>query len=176
MSKTEHLRFSLLVFVCVGISIGSIVLSAMTCTPGDAGLGGSIGVALSFAALFLSRNYGNKVYKLITETLPEIELKLDPPDGKQQALSGTETGSQAEALKALANEVAGVKAQLDVERQGHFGQNLYLATASVLSTLFWGFGEWGVSHFVACAKEPTSMVAPLAHGMTLMLYTVISMA
>jgi hypothetical protein len=121
-----------------------------TCTPNNAGLGGAIGVALSFAALFfLSRNYGPKVYELLTRTLPAIEKRLAAPTPKSQAITAP---TEREEIEALAIEIKAVRAKLDVEAQGQFFQSLYLTAASVLSTLFWGFGELGASQYIEMAK------------------------
>jgi hypothetical protein len=144
MSIPEHFRFVLLSVLCVIISAVSVIISVKTCTPGDAGLGGALGVALSFAALFLSGNYGSKVYELITITLPTIEKRLARPE---QGKNETDNPNQGEAIETMKNKIAALQAQFKIERQGQLIQNQYLAAMSIISTLFWGFGEWGVRHY-----------------------------
>lgn len=96
------------------LSGGGIVLAALLGHPNEGGRGGALAVALTFAILFLGRSTAER----IMENNP---FKNGNDDAEKKI------GHLSKALSAL----------VGWQRK----EKVYLAWASVVSTLAWGFGD-----------------------------------
>lgn len=128
-------RHRLLLIFALTSSFGWFIVAVFTGKPEHAHRGGQIGVALSFAALFLNRPYGAMIQRLLGEPLQEIE--------RLRALMNEHSNQQvSHRLDRLQNRIEGLEARLDADSSGQHRQNLYLAWAAFISTLMAGFGDW----------------------------------
>lgn len=108
----------------IGVAIAASLFSAIgvayaVLCSGDAddgGRAGSLVVALSFGFLFLGNRTSDKVYRILTEEIDILSI---------------ERPTVFDALKT----------RIDLQRQEDLERNRYLAIASVIGTLFWGFGD-----------------------------------
>lgn len=115
------------------LSVGGVAYSIFISHKSvDAGRGGALAVALSFATLFLSRGYGDRVYSILTvdaDTASQLVAKLrGEVDDKAKLVTADQK------LDALFTKI-----QIDAGDQQV--QNFYLAWSSVVGTIFWGFGD-----------------------------------
>jgi len=149
MSKSEHGRFLLLSLLCVALSLGGIWASVKYNRPNDGGRGGAIAVALSFAALFLTRSYGTMIHKLITVTLPGIKEKIGAAGVSPSPHADPVVAQLQKEIEALKAASQAVNVQLQVDAQGQENQNRYLAFSSVVGTISWGFGDMAAQHFLS---------------------------
>jgi hypothetical protein len=159
---SEHCRFSWLLILCIALSFGGIAVAAFaTCNPNDAGRGGALAVALSFAALFLSKSYGALIYDLITKTIPEIERNIGASPETTPPVSA-EIKPFYDRLVMLENKSTGLAAKLGTDANGQKIQNGYLAAASIIGTLVWGFGDLASPHLSTWGScKNTAIQAPV---------------
>lgn len=103
-------------------SFGGVLFAVCWGVAADGGRGGAIAVALSFVALFAGRNTDQSVLELRKK--PDQPAILDPGPH----------ASDPERFKALRSALA---VHLDTSQS----ETGYLVAASVIGTLFWGFGD-----------------------------------
>jgi hypothetical protein len=148
--KSEHCRFFLLALFCVVISVGGIVI-AVRCNNLDyGGRGGSIAVALSFAALFLTRDYGGIIQNLIQNTFPDITNKIENENPTEHsAPSVLDLPALGKQVKALEEMIVAIAVRVRLDAEGQKIQNRYLAFSSVVGTIAWGFGDWAAQYLLS---------------------------
>ena len=101
-------------------SILGVLLAIYKHCPSLGGLGGALGTAFAFVALFLRPDYGLRLYEILLKGIPPDLPKLEQLEAKLNAVE--------EALRVNSN--------------GLTFQNGAIAIASVIGTLFWAFGEY----------------------------------
>lgn len=159
MTRTEHLLMATLAFICLGVSVGGVYRAVTNCLPSLGGQGGACAVALAFGALFLTKNYGQRLQTLLTETLPALRATAEevipksrtaqPPIKNDDVGSLTERVAQLEkTVRTLETFDAGFKQRLNADADGQRLQNMYLAFSSIVGTIFWGFGDVFASWFI----------------------------
>lgn len=160
MTKSEHALFIGLVVICTIICFVGVHLAIASSDPTTAGRGGAIAVALSFGALFISRNYGHSFQKLLTQSLPKLKEELDKVMPlKQDPPAEDNTDEEVKRLKvrvqSLETAVNGLKSfenaisrRLNADAKGYKCQNVYLAMSSIVGTMFWGFGDVFAGWFI----------------------------
>ena len=132
--RSQARLYSLGIGCSIFASVGGVLYGAFVskkCVDGQRG--GAIGTAAVFLILFLSRNYGEYVYEAILDIRPHLRSRMD-------ALSKpgpVEVFSQ-EDLTWLTIAILG---KLKVAASEQQTQNVYIAIASVIGTLAWGFGD-----------------------------------
>lgn len=122
------------ILLSVSVSAGGVLYGALIskkCVDGQRG--GAIGVAAAFSILFLSRNYGERVYKSILDTNPDLKARVF-------ALSKEEAVEDF-SNKDLTWAIISILGRLNVEADEQRRQNIALVIASVIATLAWGFGD-----------------------------------
>ena len=99
----------------------------------DAGRGGSLAVILAFWILFLGRNYGERTYQAIIDSLPSIEQKLQgfEEDNPVIAFSNDEATTILLALSG----------RLNVQGDEQKTQNRAFFFATFIGSLFSIFGD-----------------------------------
>src|SRR5260370_3759887 len=136
MTERETL-FVMIVVACV-LSIGAIPVAAyLTKNAADGGRGGAIAVALSFALLFLNRDLGSKIFKILTRST------MTPASDDNGLLAGA--GTADEKIRRGASRVVALEGRLKTDALGQSRRNKFLAVMSIVGTLAWGFGvmaEW----------------------------------
>jgi hypothetical protein len=131
MSLSVTNRFRIVLAAATFLSVAAVPFGAfVTRSAADGQRGGAIAVALSFIILFLSRGYGTKVYKILTEEVAQVEEDLKTIRGAPERSAVTD-GQKIEALVS--------KTKIDADNQEV--QNFYLAWSSGLGTIAWGFGD-----------------------------------
>lgn len=131
---SETRRYQVLLGLVVALCLGGVLAAAfVTQNRADGGRGGVLAVAVSFAALFLGRSYGTKVYDIIASEAATLSATLRKIDGRPDPAPAPAT-SDAERVNGLA-------AKIKTDAAAQTLQNKYLAAASVLGTLTAGFGD-----------------------------------
>jgi hypothetical protein len=128
----EVRRYQIVLVASLILSFGGIVIAHLADAPDDGGRGGALAVAISFAALFVSRGHGRRFIDAAEEigTLESVLGKFKGTKARQPDLDQIKF-----KLKALRDGIA-----IDAHRQKV--QNGYIAAAAVVGTLAWGFGDW----------------------------------
>jgi hypothetical protein len=136
-------------FLSAAISLGGIPFAAYVCkSDSDGGRGGAIGAALAFLFLFGTNDYGTKLFKAVTEQLPDLRARIlrlktqaaapaevTPPTVEARVASLEQKISKIEtAFDMLVNRI-------DIDGQGQRAQSIWLAVATVIGTIAWGFGD-----------------------------------
>jgi len=138
----------LLFFYLLPSLIGIIIAIFCTKVAEDGGRGGSVTVAIALFNLFINRGYGAKIYKARTEKIPEALRKHRHLVLEQKVKAEEETTigltEESRTIHALAD-------WFETEFAGQTTQNRYLAIASAIGTIVWGFGDivasWGIYYF-----------------------------
>lgn len=128
LKKTASKQRNLYRLVVVGafvVSSAGVVWAARYPDTSNGGRGGAIAVIVAFAVLFLRRDYGKKSYDTILEDVPEQVDGLD----------------YEKAIQALHERVLAVDRRVALDADGQRLQNKALTWASVIGTIFWGFGD-----------------------------------
>lgn len=137
MKNRTQYKYIWLFVVCSLISVGWIVVTCVLNWPTDAGRGGSIGVSIAFAVLFLQRRSRYFAIDIIDdfsdEILDEVKNELNLSEKVQHNIR---------RIDALKRDVKRARKSADLE-------NTYLASSSVISTLCWGWGDAVVRAFNA---------------------------
>ncbi len=112
-------RYISVAILSAALSVGGVIWAAHTRCPANGGRGGAVATALAFVVLFLRPDYGLWLFKQRREkmkpNLPEVER----------------VGSELTALVE----------SLEINSKGQKNQNIALAVASGIGTIFWGFGD-----------------------------------
>lgn len=131
---SQRTLYALAIVLSVIVSLSGVAYSVyVSKNPVDGQRGGAIAVVVSLWILFLRRNYGERVYRAIVELSPSIEKKLeDMAENKPvTAFSDIE----------LTIVLLGLVGRINVEADEQRVQNIALFLASVVGTMFWGFGD-----------------------------------
>jgi hypothetical protein len=125
------MRYWLLFAASVVLSIAGITWGVLSGNPVNGTRGGSVAVMFSFAALFISRGYGAKVYDIIAHQMQEMGRSADRPQGT----------SVEERIESLKTQLTAMGEQIRLNAEEQFEQNICLALSTVTGTLTWGFGD-----------------------------------
>jgi hypothetical protein len=143
MSLSPRAKTIVLFWACITSSLLGIILAVfVTCDPADGGRGGAVAVALALFNLFISKNYGLRLFEART-TIPRLIAGFQ----KLGKLAPT-LAEAALTPDKLAEEVT---AALKTDNTEQNRLNWYLAFSTFVGTLAWGFGDivakWGVNFF-----------------------------
>jgi hypothetical protein len=134
--------FKIILAVCIVASLAGILVAVcVTKDAADGGRGGAIADAIALSVMLVSRNYAARLYKIITRLRSESKEEYGKHD--ETAVSRTVVRS------IVKNEIDSLLNLLNVDAQSQKLQNRYLATATCIGTLFWGFGDWIARQFLA---------------------------
>lgn len=124
--------------LCFAISLGWIwvVGRYSIYKTADAGRGGAIGVATSFAMFFGRRNYPKLIYST-HEKIKELTAKL-----AELAQLNAPSSCIESDIADLKEQVALVESYFAVNAGSQSFQNILLTISSVTGTLAWGWGDW----------------------------------
>lgn len=137
--KNHTFWLKVVMWVSVALSVSAVILAVVLKDPSFGQRGGAIGVAFSFAILFLGKSTPQRALYSETATLPDL---LDSP-----AVQGVDKGDLApEDLKARIGQLedselrisGALSAMLDWSEK----EKVFLTVSSVVSTIFWGFGDY----------------------------------
>jgi len=130
---SEKSKYLSLLFVCIALSVGGIVLSVLTRDPLDGSRGGVLAVGLAVAYLVVRRDVAGEVFETLEEHAQE-ELPTDDPGVK---------------VDRLARRFDDLKASLRNKGKDESSLNWYLATATIIGTLAAAFGDMAAKFFIA---------------------------
>lgn len=103
-----------------------------------AGRGGALGVALSFAALFLLSYDRYHTVEIVSSSSDELlALLSETSSDDPRILAETNSG----IIRAISTDLRRTRVQTRRE-------NISLTISGVVSTLFWGFGDWIATYLV----------------------------
>jgi hypothetical protein len=91
-----------------------------------------VAVGPALFALFTTRNYVVELYSALTQT--DAGLRARILNLTKSKTSRDPIGTADEKLKAL-------EKRLELEAEAQKYQNFYLAIATAIGTIFWGFGD-----------------------------------
>lgn len=131
MGETFFLR--LIATVCITSSIAGVLLSTFLWDWSHGGRGGAIAVGLALLTLFATRNNARGVYGALTDETEGLKAVIDDFLGSDSDADNPIRGADYK-LKKLDD-------LLKQEAQRQEAQNRYLAIATGVGTLFWGFGD-----------------------------------
>ncbi len=156
LAMTQKQTYLTVFFISLACSIGGIPFAAYVCkSDADAGRGGAIGSALAFLFLFVTTDYGTKLFEAVTKDLPELRARV------ARLKTQTETPAEVTAPTVEANvarleqkinkietEVSTLVNRIDIDGQGQRAQNIWLAVATVIGTIAWGFGDLAAKYLL----------------------------
>jgi len=142
---SERIRFWLVSGVSLAFSIGGILVCIFVVQAApDAGRGGAIGVAIALGFLFISRDYGFKLYTTLTHDLPDLlerAKKIKQGEANSKALAAPTVVDLEKRIALLASAIA-------IEGQAHRTESVFLAFATFVGTIVWGFGDMAAQYFI----------------------------
>lgn len=134
MSISETAVFRTILAASVLLSVGGVLLTPIAgINASHGGRGGAIAVAISLFALFATRNHATYLYDALTGKDHEIMTLIEE-------LTGAERPDE-DWQETIKTRFAALERRLELEAEGQFAQNLYLAFATAIGTIFWGFGD-----------------------------------
>lgn len=137
-------RFQVVLALAVLLSLGGVLVATFaTQNSGDGGRGGAIAVALSFLILFVSRDVGSRAYTIFTEEAAELAKHVEKLRGSAAVPDENKPVIPDGVL------IGALSAKADIEATILKVQNGYLAFASVIGTLAWGFGDVAARYLLA---------------------------
>src|SRR6266404_1107794 len=156
LAMTQKQTYLTVFFISLACSIGGIPFAAYVCkSDAHAGRGGAIGSALAFLFLFVTTDYGTKLFEAVTKDLPELRARV------ARLKTQTETPAEVTAPTVEANvarleqkinkietEVSTLVNRIDIDGQGQRAQNIWLAVATVIGTIAWGFGDLAAKYLL----------------------------
>jgi hypothetical protein len=135
------MRYWAVLSASIVLSILGIIWGVLSANPANGARGGALAVMISLVALFISREYGAKVYDIIAHQMQEIGRSADSP---------RETSIE-ENIEALKNQLTAMGEQSRLNGQEQSKQNFVLAVATAIGTFVWGFGDM-ITTFVLWSK------------------------
>jgi hypothetical protein len=138
----ESTRYGLCCLASVVVSVAGIIFAVFaTRNAADGGRGGAIGVSIALLFFFLNRDYGTKLYTKLIHDLPELKARLEQ-EGKVQAPAANAIVTPVDTrLAQLEKEVSTLVRRISIEAEGQRTQNIFLAVATAVGTIVWGFGD-----------------------------------
>lgn len=130
MRKWKLFAVALPIF-CSIVVLSWFIVCVWIVLPDDAGRGGAIGVIVSFAALFL----------LSIDRYHSIEILDSSYQTLFESLSDASQEDPRLLIERNAARIDAIKSDLKHARFQTRWENYSLAGSSILSTLFWGFGD-----------------------------------
>jgi hypothetical protein len=152
VKSSRTFPFWLLFFFCIAASfIGIIVAIFVTKDPTDGGRGGAIATAAALYNLFLNKGYGRRLFEARTKIIPELIQSFERMGKITPAPQ-----LQEEVAKTLRVDLSDLFAR---EAHQQDRQNKFLAWATAIGTIVWGFGDivagWGMKLFHICIPTCT---------------------
>jgi hypothetical protein len=143
-------------FLSTAISLGGIPFAAYICKcDADAGRGGALGSALAFLFLFITNDYGTKLFQAVTKELPGLKarvarLKTQVAAPAEVTLPDVEAkvARLEQKISKIETEVGTLVNRIDIDGQGQRAQSIWLAVATVIGTIAWGFGDLAAKHLL----------------------------
>ena len=132
-------------WVSVSLSVLAVVAAVILNDPTIGQRGGALGVALSFAILFLGKSTPQRALTSRTAQVDNLggQETQQPSDDDAQASENLQ--SQITELQETQDNVIGaLSAMLDWSQE----EKVYLTISSVFSTIFWGFGDCFAGWFI----------------------------
>ena len=137
MSRWKIFAFALPV-VCTLVSAMWFAASVELGYAQHAGRGGALGVAFSFAALFL----------LSYDRYHSIEIVSSSSDELLSLLSEVSSDDPRILAEINAGRIGAIQNDLRRTRVQTRWENISLTISGAVSTLFWGFGDWIAAYLV----------------------------
>jgi hypothetical protein len=106
----------------------------------DGGRGGAVAVAIAFAALFVRHDFGQKAYDTVAIEVPKVKQELAA--FLESMYPSAAPAAHSQAIENLTARIDGLVEQVRINSSGQSRQNGWLAAASIVGTLAWGFGDW----------------------------------
>ena len=119
----------LLFLVCLAASVSGLYFAYIFDDAAHGGRGGAVGVAISFAYLFVSSLNTYKSLNMFDEAAKEISKAF-----KSDLTIEKRVQTNFERFNLLTQD-------LESEAERQIVTNRFLAASAVVSTLFWGFGD-----------------------------------
>lgn len=132
-----HAGYVWLLIVCTSISLGWIAVCVLYNWQTHAGRGGSIGVSLAFFILFLQRRHRYNSIDVLDDFTKEISGSIQDNDEKKK-----QTDKNKRSIAMNERRINAIKRDMRRSRLKAELENVYLAAASVISTLCWGWGDY----------------------------------
>ncbi len=137
---SEKIQFWMVFVVSIVFSIVGVPFAVfVTKTAADGGRGGAIGTALALGFLFINRDYGTKLFTALSRRLPNLQARIKQlrtqSDGKTPA---AERPAEISEVKKEVNALVGA---ILIDSKGQQTQNRFLALATFIGTMLWGFGD-----------------------------------
>jgi hypothetical protein len=137
---SEKNRFWIVFGVSMAFSIGGIFFGAFyTANHADGGRGGAVGTAIALAFMFITRDYGVRFYAAVTKGLPDLEARIKRiTDEKKEQQAAPKHDA---TLPELQQQVDALVGAIGIDAKGQKTQNYFLALATFVGTMTWGFGD-----------------------------------
>ena len=131
---TERRLFIIIGGTSIFVSLCGVIIAAFVVADAShGGRGGAIGVAIALVALFATRNYAGEVYDALTNPAQNVKTRI------LKLTKGTL--AEAPVLDSPEHKIMALEARLKLEHQGQKVQNIWLAVATGIGTICWGFGD-----------------------------------
>ena len=138
---SENTQFWIVFGVSILSSLGGVFVAAfITGNAADGGRGGAIGTALALTFMFITRDYGAKLYIAVTRRLPDLEARIKRLERKEPGQPSAPQRTEI-TLVDLQNQLNALAAAIVIDAKGQKTQNAFLALATFIGTMVWGFGD-----------------------------------
>jgi hypothetical protein len=140
----EKPRFWLVFATSLLFSLGGVI--AVIIVPhhtGDGGRGGAIGTAIALLFLFINRDYGAQLFRALTREIPDLKARIERLKlAKKGSTAPSPAGAPAATLPELEKRIDALVDSMAIEGEGRATETGFLALATAIGTVFWGFGDW----------------------------------
>ena len=131
--------YRLILASSIVLSVGGFWYGANNDPTSDGGRGGALAVALAFFSLFTRTKLALKVFKTISVENPAMYREMNEIVTKMEGKGPTPESHPMD--QDLRDEVEGILGMIDMKDKEQRVQNGYIAAASIVGTLSWGFGD-----------------------------------
>ena len=138
LRKNHTFWLQVVMWLSLTLSVLAVPIAIWLKDPSFGQRGGALGVALSFAILFLGKSTPKKSLMSKTVTLDELRPEKNPSASKDVDEKIADLQAQIDRLDEA--EI-GIRGALSSMLDWNDKEKIYLTYSSVISTLFWGFGD-----------------------------------
>jgi len=128
----------------IASSVGGFFVCLFTRSAADANRGGAVGTVVALGFMFATRDYGMKLYNMLTRDVPEFKEHIAHLKGLPATASSADI---APKIVALGEQLDALVAALEIDGSARKTENKYLAFATGVGTLMTAFGDVIARHF-----------------------------
>jgi len=143
---TEKIKYGVVSLFSIGAPFFSLWYSIFVSgNKDDAGRGGAVGAVLALGFLFVSRNYGARLYHIVSKDYEELDEWISQLSSGPPAPSDTKP---LPSLEDLSLRIDALGAAIAFDSGDQKWQNRFLALCTAWGSLVWCFGDLFARQFI----------------------------